>query len=157
MISRARIQAPVPRSGSHDCLHLVPPFFHLDCEEAIPPFQLCLIQTLVKPRLGLELFSSGSLSIRTEANLLWEHCFWGAGEAGSWGDRKPGSWLEQEKLGRVTVLARPFQTAPCPSGHHPRSTVQKLSIYAQPALACLMAVILAESLATHDILPTTES
>lgn len=35
--------------------------------------------------------------------------------------------------------------------------VQKLSIYAQSALACLMAVILVESLATHNILPTMDS
>lgn len=65
--------------------------------------------------------------------------------------------MEQENLEKVAVLARPFQTAPCPSGLHPRSMVQKLSIYARPAPACLMAVILVESLATHNILPTTGS
>lgn len=73
------------------------------------------------------------------------------------GARELGSWLEQEKLEKVAVLARAFQTAPCPSGLHPRSMVQKLSMYAQPALACLMAVILVESLATRNILPTAGS
>lgn len=78
--------------------------------------------------------------------MFWKHC-----------SEEQGSWLEQEKLEEVAVLARPFQTAPCPSGLHPRSMVQKLSIYAQPALACLMAVILVESPATHNILPSIGS